>query len=374
MTRVLHLLDSTADWQQRIGLAQLFDRLPAERFHCQAAATDGAVRRAMLPAGGEVPLFPRPLGLDFLAAPALRRHLGDARIDLIHAWGVQAAMVAAAAAPSLPLVVALFDPLAAQGQAGKLRCAARPAGFALVCSTGTVRRRLIESGLDPALTVVIRPGVDLAAINAARRGNPREPLGLSPGQRVIITPGPATRGGGQFTAYWAAGVRSFVEPEVRLILPGISGEQARIARLAREHRLEHLLRCPGDGPGFQGLIAAADAMIVAPAQDVPCTAIAWAMGAGVPVIATAVPAIAEFISTGRNGLLAKPASPRSLAFRLAGMLEDRELLRRCAETARAQAYQVFSVRRWVAQHARLYENLRSGTAAGEGIIDPALEA
>ncbi|MHC4066629.1 MAG: glycosyltransferase [Planctomycetota bacterium] len=219
VTRVLHLFDASADWQQRVGAAQLFDRLPAERFACLAAATDGTVRRSTLPGNGKARLFPRPLGLDFLSGPALRRHLQRLGIDVVHAWGVQAAIAAAAAAPHVPLVVELFAPDRTARQARKLRAIQRSAGFALACSTQTVRRRLIEEGLAAETAVVIRPGVDFAAINAARKRELRGHLCLSDQDRVIITPGPATRDGGQFAAYWAVGVRSFVEPGVRLVLP-----------------------------------------------------------------------------------------------------------------------------------------------------------
>jgi len=383
--RVLHLFDSAADWQQRIGATQLFDRLPltsrcdvkgrpAGRFECQAGAMDGAVRRSILPGKRRVRLFPRPFGIDFLTAPALRRHLARERIDVIHAWGIAAAVAASAAAPTVPLALELFDPNISERQARQLRSIHRPAGFALVCSTQTIRRRLIEQGLDPDLAVVIRPGADFAVINAAGKRKLRERLRLSDRDRVIITPEPATRDGGQFAAYWATGVRSFVEPGVRLIVPGTSPEQARIARLARQHRLEHLLRCPGDAFAFEELIAVADAMIVAPPGDVATTAIAWAMAAGVPVLGTAVYAIAELIADRQNGLLVKPDAPRRLGLRLAAMLEDRELLSKLQEPARGQAYTVFSVRSYVDRHARLYDNLISGTAPGEGIIDSALNA
>lgn len=373
MIRILHLFDDGAGWEQRVGASQLIVRLPAERYTCRAAATDGRLARSLLPPEQPVDLWPRPFGIDSLGAPAMRRYLQGQGIDLIHAWGVRAATAAAAAAEpdAKPVVVELFDPGLSDRQVKMLRSISGTGRFAVVCSTRIVQRRLVEKGLAPDLCTVIRPGVDFAAVNAARKSNLRQRLNLMPEDRVLVTPEPATRRGGHFTAFWTAGVRSFVEPQVRLIVPGRSREQARIARLANRIGLAHLLRCPGDEFHCEELIAVADAMLVPSAGEVPTTAIAWAMAAGVPVLATATHATAELLTHNHNALLVRPDHFKRVALRLVTLLDDRDQLAAVKETARGQAHQTFSLHRYTDQHARLYENLLDSRRPGEGVTESA---
>ena len=53
-------------------------------------------------------------------------------------------------------------------------------------------------------------------------------------------------------------------------------------------------------------------------------------------------------------------------------LHDRVDFAKLKETARGQAYEVFSLRRFVEQTGRLYENAMSGAAADAEITDPAM--
>ncbi len=109
MTRVCHLLDSTAGWEQRLAISQLVERLPADVFPQSVASTDA--RCVDLPSV-PVHLLARTSGLDVLAAPAVARFAARQDVGLIHAWGVRAAL-AARISTRLPLVVELFDPAAA---------------------------------------------------------------------------------------------------------------------------------------------------------------------------------------------------------------------------------------------------------------------
>jgi glycosyltransferase involved in cell wall biosynthesis len=274
----------------------------------------------------------------------------------------------------LPLVLQLFDPRIAAREVKLLRTVARPEKFAVACSSGTVRRRLIEGGLAPELAVVIRPGVDLALINKCRRGRLREELGLTWDDRVIIVPDPVTRDGGQFEGYWAAALRSYLSGGLRVIVPGASREQRRISRLAGALPVSVGLVTPGAEYRFEQLLAVSDVLLVTPRGDVSTTAISWAMGAGVAVIATAVHSVAELIANRLNGLLFKQMPGRSMAAFIASLLEDRSAQDRAREVARGQAYEVFGMRRCIEQYMRLYENVLSGIPPATGIVDSAIDA
>jgi glycosyltransferase involved in cell wall biosynthesis len=68
-----------------------------------------------------------------------------------------------------------------------------------------------------------------------------------------------------------------------------------------------------------------------------------AMAAGLPVIATAVGAIPDFVTDGEDGFLVPVKDPATLAARIVRLLEDEPLRRRMSERVRARAPQEFAI-------------------------------
>jgi len=376
MIRVLHLFDASAGWEHRVSVGQLLARLPADEVEQSVAVVDAQARLRLGLAARRCPLFARRFNLDYLhAAGALRRFLDRRCIDLVHAWGVRAAAVAeyATCADGRPVTVTLFDPTVRAADARFLRNVREPDRKPILCPADTVRRNLVEQGIDTRRCVVIRPGVDFATINQVRESDVRRNIGLTDDCTLIVTPEPVTRTGGHFAAFWMTAIRSFLDPGVRVALPGASREQRRLVRLARQLNLAPLVICPGSDVRFEELIAMADVAVVVPTREISSGSLAWAMAARVPILGTAVRSVAEMISHDTNGLLFKPLPAKRLAARLAHALADRRPLERLAEAARAQAYQVFGLGRAVAQHKRLYDNLAGGRSPGQDIADSACD-
>ena len=372
MTRVAHLFDGSAGWEQRVGVSQLLRRLPPDRYVSHVAGIDPSVPALLRPTDRIVEILPHFSALRTLAAPAISRFMGRKRPDLIHAWGVDAA-AAARAATTAPLILQLYDPAVAKRDVRRLRTLARAGNFMAACSCETVRRRLVEGGFPHQLSVVIRPGVDFALINTFRNGPLREELGLSGEDHVVIVPEPVTRKGGQLEAVYAAMLRNHLSDHLRIVVPGRSREQQRIVRFANALPMANPLVTPGDGHPFEQLLAISDTLLVSPRGDAPTTAIAWAMAAGAAVIGTAVYAVAELIANKLNGLLFKQTPGRSMVASLFRLLTDRISQDKVRETARGQAYEVFGLRRCVEQHMRLYDNVLNGSPPGDGIVDSAIE-
>ncbi|MFQ5495932.1 MAG: hypothetical protein ACE5EX_11190, partial [Phycisphaerae bacterium] len=243
--------------------------------------------------------------------------------------------------------------------------------FAVVCSSEIVRRRLIERGVPPELSVVIRPGVDFQLINRYRRSDLRATLGPSRDDFVVVLPEPLARAGGQFEGGRAACFRHQVAGDVWILVPGRSDERRRLGRFAATVPGAGGFVMAGGHHPFEALLCASDALLITPRGDFSTTSIAWAMGAGVAVVGTAVHCVAELIAHKVNGLLFKQVRGRSLSASAVGLLLDRASQRRAAETARGQAYEVFGLRRYAEQMMRLYDNVLRGVAPGEGIVDSA---
>jgi glycosyltransferase involved in cell wall biosynthesis len=324
------------------------------------------------------------------------RFLNRHAADVIHAWGPGA--TAAAIASTRPLLAELFDPQAAGTCAKLIASLSRAEQVAVACSTELIRRRLIENGAPAERSVVIRPGVDFQVINRARRRPVREELGLSRDHRVVIVPPDATRAGNQFEAFWAGSLLNHLDRNVRVLVPCHSRERRRIARFAAALPTENALICPSE-EGIEGsrdrgieakksrdaaeagedssydfdeLLVHADVLVAAGREDASTTAIAWAMAAGVPVIAAATRANAELIAHKVGGLLYKPSRNGGDAPAIVRLLKDTEAQAKAKDVASGQAYEVFGLRRYIDQHAKLYENLLAGKAAAEGIVDPAI--
>ena len=67
------------------------------------------------------------------------------------------------------------------------------------------------------------------------------------------------------------------------------------------------------------------------------------MAAGLPVIATAVGAIPDFVKDGEDGFLVAPKAPAELADRVCRLLEDEGLRRRISERVQARAAREFAI-------------------------------
>ncbi len=374
MTNVCHVFDDFTGWEQRVAVSQLIDHLPSERFRGYLAALDAEAVGTLRTLNQPIQLFTCPGGLALMAAPSLGRFVSGRRVDVLHAWGVRAALVAGTA-PGVPLVIELFDPRYAASHVKLLRSIARPRGFAVICSSQTVQRRLVTGGVPSELCVVIRPGVDFAILNRDGRLSLRDELGIKAGTLVAVVPEPAGREGGHLDAFLAAKLASFAhEGDLKIILPGESREQRRIARLAASLPGPDVLVTPGRRYPFEQLLPAGDALVVAARGDIATTSIAWAMAANVAVIGSAVYAVAELIANKLNGLLFKQVPSESMAGAIARLLGDHTALARAKEVARGHAYEAFGLRRCIQQHMRVYDNLLQGITPGEGIVDSAMTA
>lgn len=289
----------------------------------------------------------------------------------MHAWSVPCA-TAARAATDAALVLEIFDPAIVTERIKRLRVLCEMHRVGVSCAGAIVRRRLIEGGVPPDRSVVIRPPVDFSAVNHARRGGLREAIGVLPDQVMILVPDPVSREGGVFDAFSAFAMLHSFRRDAVFVLPSCSNEAERVARFASTMpRMPALIRT-FDRFAFEQLAGAADVLLIAAGEDVSTTSIAWAMAGGAVVIGAAIPCIAELIAHKVNGLLYNPKAGCGPVVSIAKLLEERESFRKFREASRGQAYEVFGARRYADQHVRLYENVLERRPATEGIIDSAM--
>ena len=297
------------------------------------------------------------------------------RCDLLHAWGVSPAVTARlAGAANGSLLLTLSHPLLDRGEDKWLSTARHDANMPVVCPSGSVRRTLIESGHPPDGTCVIRHAVDFARINASSRDEQRARLKLTPDQPVLITCPPPSRAGGQYFAVWSVALIEQILPDVRIIVPGESKERRRLQRFVRGFAKPHLVIFADPDCDFVDLLAASDVCIAPAIDSVSTVPLAWAMAAKVPIVGSAIPAIAELLAHNHNALLCLPRRADLLAARILTVLRDRDLAWKLTDAARGQAFEVFRRSHMIEQYQRVYQNLTSGKAPFQDVSDAALRA
>lgn len=367
---VCHLVDGRACWEERLAIRQLVDRLGRDHFVTTLAAL-GA--RAAIRVEPELTSAIQMAQTDLpalFAAPDLSRFVNRNGIHLVHAWGLRAA-VAATAARVPHVIYTPFDPVVARRRAKVVRTLCRQANLGLACPTQIVQRRLVEGGVPVDRCVVIRPGIDFGHVNRIRRGPLRQALGLKRGEHAIAVP-PLERSSDYFfEGYMSGQMINQLQGDVRVLMRESDARRLRLPDLDRGIGIPLTLVTVPPSVSPEELVAIADSLVLPARGDISTTAIAWAMAAGTLVIGSATYSIAELIAHKVNGLLFKLSETGGTVVKIVNCLREHEASTRVLETARGQAYEVFSLRRFIEQTERLYRNMINGVAPGDGITDAA---
>ena len=171
---------------------------------------------------------------------------------------------------------------------------------------------------------------------------------LAPGERAVLFVGRLSAPKGIYDLFDAIPRVIERHPEARFVLVGVAGRDAmepvirgEAARRGIAGRVTFLGPLEG---GDKAAVFVTSKMIVVPSwtEAFPLV-IPEAMAAGLPVIATAVGAIPDFVQEGEDGFLVAPRNPAELADRICLLLGDEELRRRISERVRERAPREFAI-------------------------------
>jgi glycosyltransferase involved in cell wall biosynthesis len=281
----------------------------------------------------EIPASPTPG--DARAVLAVRRALAAARVDVVHAHGLRAGLVAVLARPAAPLVVTWHNAVLAGGLRGGVsrlaeRLVARGARVALGASADLVDRARALGAADARLAPVAAP-----TLPAPRRrpAAVRAEFGVRPGQPLIVSVGrlhPQKRYDVLIDA--AARWRTRTPPPVVVIAGSGPAYLSLAARISAARAPVTLL---GHRTDVADLLAGADLAVVTSDWEARQLFAQEALRAGVPLVATAVGGLPELVGDAATLVAAGDVDAVDAAVR--GLLDDpdarAELGRRGAERA-----------------------------------------
>jgi glycosyltransferase involved in cell wall biosynthesis len=143
---------------------------------------------------------------------------------------------------------------------------------------------------------------------------------------------------------------------------GDGPELPALRALARELGLDGRVRFLGAQRHVEPLMQAADCLVCPSVWGEAAGLVNLeASSCGLPVVASRVGGIHEFIEDGRTGFLFPPGDSRALADRLRRLFEDEPARARMGREARAVAAERFSKDRRIDDHLRLYRVAGSAT-------------
>lgn len=225
------------------------------------------------------------------------------------------------------------SPLRRRAYVAAERRLGRLTDVALCTGTGVaveaIRRGLVAPERVRTIGVTVDPACRLRAGDPQARLRARAALGISGSQRVVGAVGRLTyqKAPDDFVTALAA----LAEADVTGVWIG-SGELAGPVR-GQAAAAGRRLVLTGDRDDVADLLPALDVFVLPSRYEGLPTAVAEAMAAGIPVVATAVNAVADLVEPGVTGLLVPAGRPERLAAAIGHLLAEPGQARRMSAAA-----------------------------------------
>jgi glycosyltransferase involved in cell wall biosynthesis len=222
-----------------------------------------------------------------------------------------------------------------------------------------VRDYVRRSGVPDSKIQVIHNGVPVRRPpSSARLEELRRSVQASPGERVV---GMVSRFDSDFkdhpTFLRAARLVLRTRNDIRLVLVGDGPARPSMEAFARELFLGDTVVFAGYRNDARELVGAFDVSVLCSRSEGLSNVALESMAAGVPIVASAIPANVELIDDGSTGLLVPVEDPSSTAAAIQRLLDDRTLAAALGARARKVVEERFSLERQADLTMALYDRL-----------------
>ena len=381
--RILHLIDPDPREAGACVLGLAADALARLDHHRHDVLIIGDTSRMMLaarcglrPFGG----IPATLGRTALAKRGLARFLHadeivNGRYDLIHAWTMPAAVVAAATRPWHTIIAGPLTsppgPSVSKRAIMRInRCAVR-----VLVATPQLHRDWITVGVDPLLCTSQIPGagVDRQRIAPENRTLLRSRWGVDETTFVVGLVGePQSRVDTQTTVMAAVRVIHTGRAVKLIVHPG-AGLRLAATRWVDQLGIGDLLVVEDDlaqpwtvAPGLDAALVVSRSPRATPVRHSSCGLLAplWMMAASVPIIAGSNQPVADLLEDERSGLLVQPGDVNGIARSILRLHDDAALSKRLSQAAQ----QLVTSRFDAATFAQSLDDIYRQTFRGQRVI------
>ncbi|HEY9483592.1 MAG TPA: glycosyltransferase family 4 protein [Micromonosporaceae bacterium] len=282
----------------------------------------------------EIPASPQPG--DLRVVRDLRRALLDSGVDLVHAHGLRAGLVAGwARADRIPLVVTWHNAVLAGGLRGRAyhlleRRVARIADITLGASNDLVDRAITLGGRDVRLGAVAAPTLERSG---RTRADVRAEFGVSDETPLILSVGRLHPQKGYETLIAAAARWRERKPEPLVLIAGHG--PSFLSLTAQIAALDAPVTLLGHRDDVADLLAGADLAVVSSVWEARQLFAQEALWAGVPLVSTAVGGLPDLL--GDAAVLIPAGDVTALDAAVTDLLADAGHRRLLADSGRTQA-------------------------------------
>jgi glycosyltransferase involved in cell wall biosynthesis len=292
----------------------------------------------------------------------IARHLRDVQPQIVHTFLLTASLYGrfAAILARVPIVIGTEVNIyehkrSAHAMAERLLMGATDR---VVVSAESVRDFYVKQvHADPSKIDVIYNAVDFTqAHSTVSRLEMRASLAIPANARVAGVIARLTEQKGHQYLFEALASHPGLE-DVHVLVVGGGDQRDALGRDVDVKGLSARVHFLGARRDLGNLLAAMDVFVLPSLWEGLPLSLVLAMGAGVPVVATAVAGIPEVVDEGRTGLLVPPRDATALGTALARLLSDSDLRRQMGADARDAVLPRFGIDRYVGSMVALYDRL-----------------